>query len=55
MIDSAIPLIDLHHHLDGSLRLETILDLGLKHNLPLPRHHLEGLRPFVQVSGRNRE
>jgi adenosine deaminase len=44
-------LIDLHHHLDGSLRLETILDLGLSHNLPLPAKTLEGLRPYVQVSG----
>ncbi len=50
MIDSTLPLIDLHHHLDGSLRLETILDLGLKHNLPLPAKTLEGLRPYVQVS-----
>jgi len=51
MIDPTLPLIDLHHHLDGSLRLETILDLGLSHNLPLPAKTLEGLRPFVQVSG----
>jgi adenosine deaminase len=50
MIDSSIPLIDLHHHLDGSVRLETILELGLKHNLPLPAKTLGGLRPFVQVS-----
>ena len=50
MIDSSLPLADLHHHLDGSLRLETILDLGLKHNLPLPAKTLEGLRPYVQVS-----
>jgi adenosine deaminase len=50
MIDPSLPLIDLHHHLDGSLRLETILDLGLKHNLLLPAKTLEGLRPFVQVS-----
>jgi adenosine deaminase len=50
MIDPTLPLIDLHHHLDGSLRLETILDLGLKHNLPLPAKTLEGLRPYVQVS-----
>ena len=50
MIDPSIPLIDLHHHLDGSVRLETILDLGLKHNLPLPARTLEGLRPYVQVS-----
>ncbi len=51
MIDPTLPLVDLHHHLDGSLRLETILDLGLKHNLPLPATTLEGLRPYVQVSG----
>ncbi len=50
MIDPTLPLIDLHHHLDGSIRLETILDLGLQHNLPLPARTLEGLRPFVQVS-----
>jgi adenosine deaminase len=50
MIDSSLPLLDLHHHLDGSVRLETILDLGLKHNLPLPAKTLEALRPYVQVS-----
>ncbi|MBA4385734.1 MAG: adenosine deaminase [Anaerolinea sp.] len=50
MIDTSTPLIDLHHHLDGSVRLETILELGLKHNLSLPAKTLEGLRPFVQVS-----
>jgi adenosine deaminase len=50
MINPKIPLIDLHHHLDGSLRLETILDLGWKHNLKLPAATLEGLRPYVQVS-----
>ncbi len=49
-IDPAIPLVDLHHHLDGSVRLETILDLGIQHNLPLPAFDLEGLRPYVQVS-----
>jgi adenosine deaminase len=49
-IDPYLPLIDLHHHLDGSLRLETILDLGLRHNLNLPAKTLEGLRPFVHVS-----
>jgi adenosine deaminase len=50
LINSRLPLIDLHHHLDGSARLETILDLGLQHNLPLPAKTVEGLRPFVQVS-----
>jgi adenosine deaminase len=49
LIDPNIPLIDLHRHLDGSVRLETILDLGIKHQLPLPAKDLEALRPFVQV------
>jgi adenosine deaminase len=50
VIDPTLPLIDLHRHLDGSVRLETILDLGRKHNLPLPAWDLEGLRPYVQVT-----
>jgi len=50
MIDPSLPLIDLHRHLDGSLRLETILDLGRQHNLPLPAWDVEGLRPFVQIT-----
>jgi adenosine deaminase len=50
MIASDLPLIDLHHHLDGSVRLETILETGLQYNLPLPARTLEELRPYVQVS-----
>lgn len=51
MIDPNLPLIDLHRHLDGNVRLETILDLGRRHNLPLPSWELEELRPHVQVAG----
>ncbi len=50
MISPDIPLAELHRHLDGSTRLETILELGLTHNLPLPATTIEGLRPYVQVS-----
>jgi len=50
MLDPTLPLIDLHRHLDGSVRLETILDLGRQHNLPLPAWDLETLRPYVQVT-----
>ena len=50
MIDRSFPLIDLHRHLDGSVRLQTILDLGRQHNLPLPADTLEGMRPYVQVT-----
>jgi adenosine deaminase len=49
MIDPNLPLIDLHRHLDGSIRLETILDLGRRNNLELPAWETEELRPYVQV------
>jgi len=44
-----LPKTDLHVHLDGSLRLETILDLAERQQIRLPSDDLEGLRPFVQV------
>jgi len=49
-MSSRPPFIDLHRHLDGSVRLETILDLGRKHGIPLPADTLEGLRPHVVVT-----
>jgi len=49
-MSSRPPLIDLHRHLDGSLRLETILDLGRKHGIPLPADTLGELRPHVVVT-----
>ncbi len=50
MAEERIPKIDLHRHLDGSVRLETILELGEKYDLGLPARTLEGLRPHVQIS-----
>lgn len=50
MIDHDLPFIDLHRHLDGSVRLETILDLGRKHRLPLPAWTVDELRPHVQIT-----
>ncbi len=49
-INKNFPLVELHRHLDGSVRLETILDLGREHNLGLPADTIEGMRPFVQVT-----
>jgi adenosine deaminase len=51
LIDPNIPLVELHRHLDGNVRLSTILDLGRKHSLSLPAWDIETLRPYVQVSG----
>ena len=50
MVDPNLPLVDLHRHLDGSIRLETILSLAAKHDLPLPAKTLEELRPYVQIT-----
>jgi adenosine deaminase len=49
-IDPDLPLVELHRHLDGSVRLQTILDLGRQYNLSLPAWDIDGLRPYVQVS-----
>jgi adenosine deaminase len=50
MIDPGFPLIDLHRHLDGSVRLATILELGRQHNLLLPAWTERELKPHVQVT-----
>jgi adenosine deaminase len=44
------PLIELHRHLDGNVRVETIIDLARQHNLDLPAWTPEELRPHVQVT-----
>lgn len=46
------PLVELHRHLDGNVRLETVLDLGRRHGIELPAWTIDGLRPYVQVVGR---
>ena len=50
MISPDLPLIDLHRHLDGNVRLQTVLDLGRQYNIPLPAWDVESLRPYVQVT-----
>jgi adenosine deaminase len=49
LIDPTLPFIDLHRHLDGSVRLETLLDLAQQHNIALPGKTVEELRPHAQV------
>ncbi len=44
------PKIDLHRHLDGNIRLQTILDLAEKNAIPLPANDPEGLRPHVTIT-----
>ena len=45
-----LPKIDLHRHLEGSLRLETLLEIARNYKLEVPKTNLDALRPFVQVT-----
>ncbi len=49
MITKTLPLTDIHRHLDGNIRIQTILELGQQYNLDLPAYDIESLRPHVQV------
>ena len=49
MIDTTLPLTDIHRHLDGNIRPQTILELGRQYNISLPAQSLETLIPHVQV------
>jgi adenosine deaminase len=51
-IDPRLPLIDLHRHLDGSIRLETVLEVAMERGIQLPAYELEALRPHVVVDGK---
>src|SRR5262245_15495315 len=44
-----LPLVDLHRHLDGNLRLSTVLDLARKHGVTLPADDIARLRPYIQI------
>ena len=43
----AVPKSDLHVHLDGSLRLGTLIELAKTHNVELPSYEEAGLRELV--------
>ena len=53
MIDRS-SLTDLHRHLDGNIRPQTILELGRQHNVQLPADELEALRPMCRSSRTSR-
>ncbi len=44
-----LPKIDLHRHLEGSLRLATLAEIAHQHGVDLPSWSLDELRPYVQV------
>ena len=48
----ALPKAELHCHLDGSLRISTILDLAKKQNISLPADNEVGLKNILIVKDR---
>jgi adenosine deaminase len=46
----ALPKVDLHRHLEGSLRLKTLVEIAQEHGIDLPSYDIEYLRPFVTVT-----
>jgi len=49
MIDKTLPLVELHRHLDGSIRLETILELADQHGIALPARSVAELAPYIHI------
>ncbi len=43
------PVVELHRHLDGNVRLHTVLELARERGIRLPADDAEGLRPHVEV------
>jgi adenosine deaminase len=42
-----IPKTDLHVHLDGSLRISSLIEMAKKNNIKMPSYTVEGLRELV--------
>jgi aminodeoxyfutalosine deaminase len=45
-----MPKVELHVHLEGSIRPATLLTLAKRNGVPLPAHDLEGLREFYRFT-----
>lgn len=50
MIDPSFPLVDLHRHLEGSVRLETVIELSRRAGLTLPAWDIPTLRKYVWLT-----
>lgn len=50
-----IKKIELHLHLDGSLRPESVIDIAKKDGIELPTFELEGIRKYLTVDDGNKD
>ena len=46
-----LPKVELHRHLEGSLRLETLLEVAQQRGLAAPVHSIEAMRTLVTMAG----
>ena len=44
------PMVDIHRHLDGNIRLSTIIDLAQANGVELPSYQVSGLAEHVYIS-----
>lgn len=47
---AALPKIELHRHLEGAIRLQTLVDVAQEYDLDLPARTADGLRGHVQIT-----
>ncbi len=45
-----LPKVALHRHLEGALRLRTLLEIAQDHHIEIPSHDPEKFRPHVQMT-----
>jgi adenosine deaminase len=48
---AAIPKVELHVHLEGSIQPKTLLELARRHRVPLPADSIEGIREWYRFTG----
>lgn len=44
-----LPKVELHRHLEGSVRIDTLIEIAQEHGVEMPEYEAETLRPFVQM------
>ena len=45
-----LPKVELHRHLEGAIRVETLVEVAEKYDIPMPAYDIEMLRPYVEMT-----
>lgn len=46
----ALPKVELHRHLEGAVRLNTLIEIAREYKIELPTYDPDGLRNYVQIT-----